>query len=125
MSYFSKNNFNFIIICILIFILYFCMFHRLDRFENENDTNGMYTAVIVEPRQHKAMELVMKNFTDNLDERWNFIIFHGNQNEEFVRNIINDKLPNQSHRIKLINLNVDNLTSNDYNKLFYDKSLHY
>jgi hypothetical protein len=82
------------------------------------------TAIIIEPREHKSLEFVMTNFTDNLDERWNFILFHGNKNEDFVNNIIKNKLQNQIHRIKLLNLNVDNLTINDYNALFYDKSFY-
>ena len=48
----------------------------------------MFTAVIVEPRLHKALELVLLNFNKNLDEQWSFLIFHGNNNKEFISNII-------------------------------------
>ena len=81
-----------------------------------------YTAIIVEPRKHKALELVLTNFLENLDDRWNFIIFHGLENEIYIKNIIQNKP--QNNRIKLVNLNVKNLTIADYNKLFYSKFLY-
>jgi len=80
---------------------------------------GMYTAVIVEPRKHKAMRFVLKNFTDNLDYRWNFIIFHGTSNKEWLEEIIESL---GSHRIKLINLNVENIDWHGYNKLISTRS---
>jgi hypothetical protein len=83
----------------------------------------MYTAVIVEPRCHKALRFVLNNFYENLSNEWNIILFHGNQNEQFSINIINE-FPNKD-RIKMINLNVDNLTINQYNNLFMnDKSFY-
>jgi hypothetical protein len=81
---------------------------------------------MIEPRQHKAMEFVLKNFTNLLDNRWNFIIFHGNNNKEYITNIIDTKLVEHKNRIKLISLNLDNLKHIHeyntilYNKLFYD-----
>ena len=48
----------------------------------------MYSAVIVEPREHPALELVLDNFIQNLSNDWNFIIFHGNNNLPFINNII-------------------------------------
>jgi|LakMenEpi03Aug12_release.lakeMendotaPanAssembly.Ray.scaffolds.fasta_scaffold78403_2 hypothetical protein len=78
----------------------------------------LYTAVIVEPRKHKALPYVLENFLNNLSEDWSFIIFHGNLNLEFINNIITKKLSIHKHRIRLINLNVNNLTVEGYNKLF-------
>ena len=86
----------------------------------------LYTAIIVEPRKHKALPFVLENYLTNLSEDWSFIIFHGKKNLEFIINIINDKLNKHIHRIRLMNLDVDNLTINDYNNLlkynkhFYD-----
>jgi hypothetical protein len=91
-----------------------------------NDTsnnNGIYTAVIVEPRKHPALELVLKNFTSNLDERWNFIFYHGTTNLDYIMDIVN-KLDNQLHRFTFINLNVENLTIADYSNLFYTTSFY-
>ena len=86
------------IICIIIIIILFfyllTLYNNylfiLDKYENFNEMNnkGIYTACIIEPRQHKAMEFVLENFTSMLDERWNFIIFHGNKNVNFILNIL-------------------------------------
>ena len=123
-----KKFINIFLILLFIVIIYFCMYYQGYRqtFEQnyEQNNKGIYTAIIVEPRQHNAMEFVLTNFTNFLDERWNFIIFHGTQNQEFVENIIDNKLQKDKDRIKLINLNVDNLTIHDYNTLFFDKSFY-
>jgi hypothetical protein len=87
----------------------------------------MYTAIIVEPRQHKALFFVLNNFLENLSNEWNIIVFHGKQNHGYLNNIINNNLLQYKNRITLIKMNVDNLTINDYNKIFitnvhfYDK----
>jgi len=87
-------------------------------------TTYLYTAIIIEPRQHKALEYVLTNFTDNLDNNWSFIIYHGNNNKDYINNIINTKLLDNQYRIKLINLNVDNLSINDYNSLLLNKDFY-
>jgi len=76
-----------------------------------------YTAVIIEPRCHKALGFVLKNILTNLPEEWNVLIFHGNKNKEYITTIINETLQAFKKRIlPLLNLEVDNLTKNDYNK---------
>lgn len=86
-----------------------------------------YTAIIVEPRKHRALSFVLHNFLHNLSDEWNIIIFHGNQNIEFIDAILKNELQQYIHRISLENLHVDNLSIHDYNKLFvtnrdfYDK----
>jgi hypothetical protein len=81
----------------------------------------MYTAVIIEPRQHPAFLYVIKNALTVLD--CNIIIYHGNLNKEFVENMIEPLKDN--HRIRLIHLNVNNFTPQQYsvflktNKKFY------
>jgi hypothetical protein len=47
-----------------------------------------YTAVIVEPRKHKAIEFVLNNICECLSMNWNIVFFHGCNNEEYVKNII-------------------------------------
>jgi len=86
---------------------------------------SLYTAIIVEPRQHKALSFVLKNFLDNLSNEWNIIIFHGNLNIEFIKNIIENELSNYKERLKLINLHVDNLTRDEYSRLFIRNRLFY
>jgi len=92
----------------------------------ENYYSYKYTAVIIEPREHKALNLVLTNFLENLDNNWGMIIMHGNKNKDYIENIINNNLSKYKNRITLINLNVDNLTLEDYNHLlvsldFYEK----
>lgn len=77
-----------------------------------------YTAVIIEPRKHKAFEFVLRNFFENLSNDWGFIIFHGNNNKEFVENTLFNNLSQFKHRIdKIIQLNTDNLTSSQYSNI--------
>ena len=86
--------------------------------------NSAYTAIIVEPRKHKALHYVLQNFLENLDNNWNIIVFHGNLNKEYIENIINNHLGKYKNRIKLKSLNVDNLSIDDYNKLFKNKEFY-
>ena len=46
--------------------------------------NYLYTAVMIEPREHPAFEFVMTNFLQNLNDDWGFVIFHGTKNKEYV-----------------------------------------
>jgi hypothetical protein len=73
-----------------------------------------YTAVIVEPRKHKALEFVLRNFLTNLSAEWNIIVFHGTENIEFVKAII---LSLRTNRISMVNLHVRNLTLPSYSRL--------
>ena len=82
--------------------------------------NTLYSAIIIEPRKHLAMEFVLKNFLENLSEEWTIIIIHGNTNKQFIYNIINKKLFLYKHRIQTIDLNVDNLTISQYSELFFN-----
>ena len=90
--------------------------HNMSEFE--------YSAVIIEPRQHKALELVLQNFTRNLDDRWHIIVCHGMDNEDFVKHIVHHTLSHELHRIKLIKLPVSNLTIPEYNRILYDTSFY-
>ena len=83
-----------------------------------------YTAIIIEPRKHDALSFVLKNFTENLSEKWNFIIFHGIDNQEFVENIVKDDLKMYKNRFQLINLNVYDLFSHDYSDLIKKRSFY-
>ena len=80
----------------------------------------MYTAIIVEPRKHKALSFVLQNFLANLPkEDWSFIIFHGNKNLDYINNILQkDIIEMERSRITLINLQVDNLTPSEYSDMF-------
>lgn len=77
-----------------------------------------YTAVIIEPREHKAFEFVLRNFFENLSEEWGFVIFHGRKNKEFIEKIISINLVEYRHRVyRIIELNTDNLNSKSYSSI--------
>ena len=46
--------------------------------------NNSYTAIIIEPRKHKALSFVLNNVLNNLNDSWNIIVFHGNLNKEYI-----------------------------------------
>jgi len=107
-----------LILLLILLVLFLVSFYKkVETFEQK------YTAIIVEPRKHPALRYVLNNFCTNLSDDWQFIIFHGNLNKEFVEEIIDDDLQKYKDKIKLIDLHVDNLQISDYNKLF--KSLEF
>ena len=84
-----------------------------------------YTAVIIEPRQHKALGFVLNNFFTNLSDEWGFIIIHGNSNKQFIENLLHSELDKFKHRIdKLIQLDIDNLTSSKYSNICKSSSFY-
>ena len=84
-----------------------------------------YTAIIVEPRKHKALEFVLQNICDCLSKDWKVILFHGINNIEYSQNI-SEKLNNlNNNRIHLVNLNIDNLNLISYSKIFASKNTIY
>jgi Protein of unknown function (DUF5672) len=113
-------NYKFALIILLLIVLFIMNNVNYELFKN----NEKYTAIIVEPREHKALEYVLNNFIDNLSEEWSIILFHGNKNIDFVTNIINKMPSEKSKRITLNNLKVDNLTIDEYSKLFATRSFY-
>jgi hypothetical protein len=81
-----------------------------------------YTAVIIEPREHKALEFVLKNALDNLDESWKILLFHGTQNETYSQEI-QKRL--STGRLLLHRLEVENLNQVTYSELLATKSVLY
>jgi hypothetical protein len=67
--------------------------------------------VIVEPRKHVLLKLVCKNFMFLL-KGWGLIVFHGSENDNFVKSELAD-IPN----VHYVNMKVTNLTILDYNNL--------
>jgi hypothetical protein len=105
-----------IYLLIIIIIIFFVILYLLNPVELFTQNQEKYTAVIIEPRKHKALEYVLNNFLENLNDDWNVLILHGNLNEEFVDNIINN-LSKYKSRITKHNLKVDNLNISQYNKI--------
>ena len=83
-----------------------------------------YTAVIIEPREHKALGFVLNNFFINLSDEWEFILFHGRNNINFVYNLFDTTLKEFKHRIKLIQLEVDNLSLKQYSSICKNENLY-
>jgi hypothetical protein len=78
---------------------------------------GIYTAVILEPRIHRAWKLVLNNFLTNLDERWDFLIVCGLLNKEFLIELIETNFKEHKHRITIHQLNIENLSFIEHEKL--------
>jgi len=78
------------------------------------------TAVIIEPRKHKALSFVLRNVLENLDDTWHVKIHHGISNEEYIKTILENDLPEYRKRVSLENLGVENLSRSELNKLLLD-----
>jgi len=121
---------KYILIGVLVLIAVVCIFYVMYKNNNETEKDYFqaeeesYTAVIVEPRKHRALSFVLNSFLTNLSDKWNIIIFHGNINEQFVKNIINEEMPRFKKRITLENLGVDNLSITQYNELLTSESFY-
>lgn len=74
-----------------------------------------YSAIMVEPRKHLAYELVLRNFLENLNDDWQFLLFVGNDNEAYVRTIVNRI---GDPRVCIYNIGIPNLTGLTYSELF-------
>jgi len=79
----------------------------------------IYTAIILEPRKHKAMQFVLRNFLENLDSRWRFIVYHGTENLEWLKELIDSDsfLLANKKRIEFRSLGYANLTFNEYSSI--------
>jgi hypothetical protein len=85
-----------------------------------------YTAVIVEPRCHRALSFVLQNILTNLPDEWSILIVHGQTNKDYVETIIqNELVPFQNRILTPIQLNVDNLTIKQYNAILMSQSFYY
>jgi hypothetical protein len=84
-----------------------------------------YTAIIVEPRKHNALEFVLNNFLENLSDEWGILIFHGSMNVDYMNTIVDGLDPKYKPRmLTMINLHIDNLNSLSYSKLFVNPALY-
>jgi hypothetical protein len=82
----------------------------------------MHTAVIIEPRLHPCLNIVLNNFNKNLNDNWKFLIFHGTYNKQYIMNIFNNM--KTTKKCTYVNLNKHNLTILEYNKLLYSHSFY-
>ena len=82
-----------------------------------------HTAIIVEPRKHRALQFVVQNALENISNEWSVIIFHGSDNIDYTNDIITS-LSQYSCRLSKIMLNVSNLTPHEYSKLLASKDFY-
>jgi hypothetical protein len=80
-----------------------------------------HLAVIVEPRNHKDLEIIVKStmfFLNNCesDTKWGLKIYYGNKNRDFVKEITK-----KWENVILENLEVDNFTPLEYNSFIKTK----
>lgn len=111
-----------LVVCVLI-IVFAIALHAL-RTKEAFSSGEKYTAVIVEPREHAALEFVLANFLENLPENWDILIMHGTKNRDFVERIKDGKLSGYLSRIQLHDLRVDNLSIPEYNQLLVSREFH-
>ena len=80
-----------------------------ENIEIPKDTNKF--CVIIEPRIHEKLLLVVKNFMYLLAKKgWGLIIFHGTQNESYVKSL-------NCENIIYINMQLENITSREYSDM--------
>lgn len=85
--------------------------------------NFKYTAIIIEPRKHKALEFVLNNICKCLSNEWKVILFHGKNNEVYSKKIVKKINKEFNERIELVNLNISNLNLIEYSKFLATKSV--
>jgi hypothetical protein len=81
-----------------------------------------YTAIIVEPRKHKALWFVINNALENLSDEWKIVLFHGTKNVEYAKGV---ETKCNSPRLQLVGLPVENLNQRTYSELLATKSVIY
>lgn len=79
----------------------------------EVQNQSINNCIIVEPRNHRYLEKIIYKFAEFLGHKFQFQIFHGNNNVGLINNIKNNKIKN----LKSFNLDIENLTINEYSDL--------
>lgn len=80
--------------------------------------DSKYVGVIVEPRCHEMLSLVLKNFSYMM-QGWSITIYHSDNNKEFI-----EKILGENHGVRLIRFCEDNITISEYNKLLMSKEFY-
>jgi hypothetical protein len=73
----------------------------------------LYEAVLIEFRILPNIEFVLRNAILKLGKNWSFTIVCGNTNYKFIKDIVKSV----NEKIKIIQLNYDNLTQEEYSNL--------
>lgn len=83
-----------------------------------SSTKKRKAMIIVEPREHKNLAPVIKNFNKVMPPEWDMYVFHGKSTGQFALNA--SVGVEEKRRLFLVPLHVDNLTADTYNELFKD-----
>lgn len=67
-----------------------------------------YTAVVIEPRRHKALPFLLKNLLENLSLDWSIKVFHGQENSEWFHELLKEFGPTDRVRITSVPMLVRN-----------------
>ncbi len=67
-----------------------------------------YTAVVIEPRKHKALPFLLKNLLENLPLNWIIKVFHGLENSAWFDELLKEFSPVDRVRIFAVPLLVKN-----------------
>jgi len=97
---------------------YFC-YNMIDLIKRINlpliKNHSIYEAVLVEFRIIPHLEFIIRNAILKLGKEWAHTIICGNLNYDWIQNICLEIYPN--NLIKIIKLDIDNLSTNKYNEL--------
>ena len=85
----------------------------------------MYTAIIIEPRKHAALEFVLKNALECLPDSWRIVFFHGVLNAVFAAELVGSFPDQDQQRIQLVRLEVENLNQKTYSEILATRSCIY
>jgi hypothetical protein len=87
--------------------------------------NYKYTAIIIEPRKHNALDFVLHNVCSCLSNDWKIILFHGIKNVDFSSEIVQKNNNLFENKINMVQLPISNLNSYEYSELLSTKSIIY
>ncbi len=82
------------------------------------------TVVLVELRRHAALEFLLRNVLENLDDTWSFLVIHGTLNKDYIEGILKRLAPQQRQRITLQSLERSVLPVAEYNKMLMTKEFY-
>lgn len=74
--------------------------------------------VIIEPREHKDLQRVIKNFDEKMPKDWDLYVFCGKSHVDFAKKAATGV----SRKVYVKPLDTDNLTAEEYNLLFETSS---
>lgn len=81
----------------------------------------VYTAIMIEPRKHNAISLVVNNMLECLSDIWEIVVCVGDENEAYVNTIVKGL---HSHRVRVVNIKLQNMDHLQYSQLMATPSFY-